>query len=169
MESLAFIFIRTSPNKTGSFSSVSYTHLDVYKRQGVQSTNEKTLREIDRPMDFAYLSRVVRSIKECNNVHLHLDLIAGLPFEDYESFSRSFDDVFALRPHQLQLGFLKVLKGSPMEKRCVSYGLKHTELPPYEVMETNWITYDDLIKLKSVEEMVEVYYNSCRLYTSRCV
>ena len=111
-------------------------------------------------MDFAYLSRVVRSIKECNNVHLHLDLIAGLPFEDYESFRKSFDDVFALRPHQLQLGFLKVLKGSPMEKRCVSYGLKHTELPPYEVMETNWITYDDLIKLKSVEEMVEVYYNS---------
>lgn len=127
---------------------------------GVQSTNEETLREIDRPMDFAYLSRVVRSIKECNNVHLHLDLIAGLPFEDYESFRKSFDDVFALRPHQLQLGFLKVLKGSPMEKRCVSYGLKHTELPPYEVMETNWITYDDLIKLKSVEEMVEVYYNS---------
>lgn len=127
---------------------------------GVQSTNEKTLREIERPMDFSYLSHVVGSIKESNNVHLHLDLIAGLPFEDYESFGKSFDDVLALRPHQLQLGFLKVLKGSPMEKRGVSYGLKHTELPPYEVMETKWITYDELIKLKSVEEMVEVYYNS---------
>ena len=127
---------------------------------GVQSTNERTLREINRPMDFRALSRAVDILKSGNNVHLHLDLIAGLPFEDYGSFKKSFDDVFSLRPEQLQLGFLKVLKGSPMEKRRHRYGLKYTGLPPYEVLETNWISYDELIRLKSVEEMVEVYYNS---------
>lgn len=127
---------------------------------GVQSTNERTLREIDRPMDFVHLSSVVKNIRQKDNVHLHLDLIAGLPFEDYSSFRNSFEDVFSLRPHQLQLGFLKVLKGSPMEKRGEGYGLRATEFPPYEVLETNWMTYGELIRLKGIEEMVEVYYNS---------
>ncbi len=127
---------------------------------GVQSTNEKTLREINRPMDFHKLSKVVSAIKKGGNIHLHLDLIAGLPFEDYDSFKRSFNDVFSLRPEQLQLGFLKVLKGSPMEARSSGYGLKYTAFPPYEVLETKWISYDELIKLKAVEEMVEAYYNS---------
>lgn len=127
---------------------------------GVQSTNAKTLEEINRPMDFDRLGRVVERIKSSGNIHLHLDLIAGLPFEDYESFRASFDDVFALRPEQLQLGFLKVLKGSPIAGRCEEYGLKFTEAPPYEVLETKWISFDELIKLKGVEEMTEVYYNS---------
>lgn len=127
---------------------------------GVQSTNKNTLNEINRPMDFARLSEVVSSIKKFNNIHMHLDLIAGLPFEDITSFRQSFNDVFSLRPEQLQLGFLKVLKGSPMEKKCWEYGLKYTQQPPYEVLETKWISYDDLIQLKMIEEMVEVYYNS---------
>lgn len=127
---------------------------------GVQSTNEKTLKEINRHMDFEYLSEVVLAIKKLNNIHMHLDLIAGLPFEDITSFRKSFNDVFSLRPEQLQLGFLKVLKGSPMQKKCWEYSLKYTEQPPYEVLETKWISYDDLIRLKMIEEMVEVYYNS---------
>ncbi len=94
------------------------------------------------------------------NVHIHLDLIAGLPMEGYESFGTSFDDVFSMRPHQLQLGFLKVLKGTPMETRQERYGIRHREGPPYEVLETRWISYDELIRLKRVEEMVEVYFNS---------
>lgn len=127
---------------------------------GVQSTNAKTLEEINRPMDFEKLCRVVERIKSSGNIHLHLDLITGLPFEDYESFRDSFDDVFAMRPEQLQLGFLKVLKGSPIAGKCAQYGLKFTEAPPYEVLETKWISFDEIIKLKGVEEMTEVYYNS---------
>lgn len=127
---------------------------------GVQTTDPKTLEAIQRPMDFVKLSRNVQAIKQAGNVHLHLDLIAGLPYEDMASFEKSFNDVFALRPEQLQLGFLKVLKGSPMADRCEEYGLKYTAAPPYEVLETKWISYDDLLKLKQIEEMVEVYYNS---------
>jgi len=127
---------------------------------GVQTTNPKTLEAIQRPMDFMKLSRNVQAIKQAGNVHLHLDLIAGLPYEDMASFEKSFNDVFALRPEQLQLGFLKVLKGSPMADRCEEYGLKYTAAPPYEVLETKWISYYDLLKLKQIEEMVEVYYNS---------
>ncbi len=127
---------------------------------GVQTTNPKTLEAIQRPMDFMKLSRNVERIKSVGNVHLHLDLIAGLPYEDISSFEKSFNDVFALRPEQLQLGFLKVLKGSPIADRCEEYGLKYTAAPPYEVLETKWISYDDLLKLKQIEEMVEVYYNS---------
>lgn len=127
---------------------------------GVQTTDPKTLEAIQRPMDFMKLSRNVQAIKQAGNVHLHLDLIAGLPYEDMASFEKSFNDVFALGPEQLQLGFLKVLKGSPMADRCEEYGLKYTAAPPYEVLETKWISYDDLLKLKQIEEMVEVYYNS---------
>ena len=127
---------------------------------GVQSTNDKTLKEINRPMDFDRVCEVVSAIRAVNNIHLHLDLIAGLPFEDILSFRSSFNDIFALRPHQLQLGFLKVLKGSPIDRKSENYGLRSTDATPYEVLSTNWISYEELMGLKGVEEMVEVYYNS---------
>ncbi len=127
---------------------------------GVQSTNDKTIREIRRTMDFERLSRIVKRIEGMKNIHQHLDLIAGLPFEDIKSFAASFDDVYALKPHQLQLGFLKVLKGSYMEEKHEDYGLVYKSTPPYEVLFTKWLPYADVLKLKGVEEMVEVYYNS---------
>ena len=127
---------------------------------GVQSTNIRTLTEINRPMDFGKVCEIVTKLKSGNNIHLHLDLIAGLPFEDMQSFRKSFNDIFALRPHQLQLGFLKVLKGSPMESGSEKYGLRYTEAAPYEVLQTRWISYGELTALKSVEEMVDIYYNS---------
>lgn len=127
---------------------------------GVQSTNENTIREIRRTTDFEKLSRTVEVLRHMGNVHQHLDLIAGLPYEDIESFSKSFDDVYRLRPHQLQLGFLKVLKGSYMEEKREDYGLVYKSEPPYEVLYTNWLSYEDVLKLKGIEEMVEVYYNS---------
>lgn len=127
---------------------------------GVQSTNEKTIKEIRRTMKFSEVARIVRRIHEKNNVHQHLDLIAGLPYEDLESFKQSFNDVYRLNPEQLQLGFLKVLKGSYMEEQQKVYGLVYQSRPPYEVLYTNWLTYEDILELKMVEEMVEVYYNS---------
>lgn len=127
---------------------------------GVQSTNPDTIREIKRTMRFDKVAEIVKRINEAGNVHQHLDLIAGLPFEDYESFGKSFDDVYALQPEQLQLGFLKVLKGSYMKEHEKEYGLVHKSQPPYEVLYTKWLSYEDVLKLKRVEEMVEVYYNS---------
>ena len=127
---------------------------------GVQSTNLETIREIHRKMDFSKVARIVRSIQKHHNVHQHLDLIAGLPMEDYESFGRSFDEVYALRPQQLQLGFLKVLKGSFMHDHVKDYGCSYQDKEPYEVLYTKWLTYGDVLKLKLIEDMVEVYYNS---------
>ena len=127
---------------------------------GVQSTNEKTIGEIDRRMDVERLKGIVKRIHDGGNIHIHLDLIAGLPFEDYISFGKSFDDVFAMQPEQLQLGFLKVLKGSKMHRKASDYGLVYRSKPPYEVLFTNWLTFDDVCRLKRVEEMVEIYYNS---------
>lgn len=127
---------------------------------GVQSTNENTIREIRRTMKFSEVERIVRRINQGKNVHQHLDLIAGLPFEDMESFQKSFNDVYRLQPEQLQLGFLKVLKGSYMEEKKADYGLVYKSRPPYEVLYTNWLSYGDVLVLKLVEEMVEVYYNS---------
>ena len=127
---------------------------------GVQSTNPDTIREIRRTMQFPEVARIVKTIGSRKNVHQHLDLIAGLPYEDIESFGKSFDDVYALKPEQLQLGFLKVLKGSLMEKKKDAYGLKYKSVPPYEVLCTKWLGYNDIIRLKGIEEMVEVYYNS---------
>lgn len=127
---------------------------------GVQSTNPDTIREIRRTMDFEKLADIVNRIHEGENIHQHLDLIAGLPFEDMESFAKSFDDVYALKPHQLQLGFLKVLKGSYMEEQKENYGLIYKSASPYEVLFTKWISYEDVLRLKGIEEMVEVYYNS---------
>lgn len=127
---------------------------------GVQSVNERTIREIRRTMKLEEVRRKVALIREHHNVHQHLDLIAGLPFEDMDSFERSFNEVYAMRPQQLQLGFLKVLKGSLMHDRAQEYGLLYQSRPPYEVLSTRWITYSDVIRLKKIEEMVEVYYNS---------
>ncbi|MCF2667927.1 B12-binding domain-containing radical SAM protein [Faecalicatena contorta] len=127
---------------------------------GVQSTNPDTIRAIRRTMDFDKVSEVVARIQKKGNIHQHLDLIAGLPYEDIQRFARSFDDVYALKPEQLQLGFLKVLKGSYMEEQQKTYGLEHKSRPPYEVLYTKWLSYEDVIRLKGIEEMVEVYYNS---------
>ncbi len=127
---------------------------------GVQSTNSDTIREIRRTMKFEEVSEHVNRIKKRGNIHQHLDLIAGLPYENLESFAKSFDDVYALRPEQLQLGFLKVLKGSYMEESREKYGLICKDVPPYEVLYTKWLSYGDVLELKGIEEMVEVYYNS---------
>lgn len=127
---------------------------------GVQSTNEKTLAEIHRKTDFEEITRKVKAVQRGENVHQHLDLIAGLPYENYESFGHSFNDVYALKPEQLQLGFLKVLKGSYMAEAAEGYGCVHKAKPPYEVLGTRWLSYEEILKLKGVEEMVEVYYNS---------
>lgn len=127
---------------------------------GVQSTNEQTIREIRRTMRFEEVARIVQRINQGENVHQHLDLIAGLPYEDMESFQKSFDDVYRLHSEQLQLGFLKVLKGSYMESQKERYGLVYKSRPPYEVLYTKWLSYEEMMQLKSVEEMVEVYYNS---------
>ncbi|MDD3746396.1 MAG: B12-binding domain-containing radical SAM protein [Anaerostipes sp.] len=127
---------------------------------GVQSTNLKTIDEIQRKMDFHHVASVVKRINAGENVHQHLDLIAGLPYEDMKSFQCSFDDVYAVEPEQLQLGFLKVLKGSYMEEMKDSYGMVFQSQPPYEVLYTKWLSYEDVLLLKGVEEMVEVYYNS---------
>ena len=135
---------------------------------GVQSTNEKTIGEIRRTMKFSEVARIVKRIMGSGNVHQHLDLIAGLPYEDLQSFQKSFDDVYGLHPEQLQLGFLKVLKGSYMEEMKETYGLVYKGRPPYEVLYTKWLSYDDVLLLKMVEEMVEVYYNSGQfVYTLR--
>ncbi|MBR5475157.1 MAG: B12-binding domain-containing radical SAM protein [Lachnospiraceae bacterium] len=127
---------------------------------GVQSTNPQTLQEIRRYAAFDRIADAVRRVKAGGNIHQHLDLIAGLPWEDYESFSRSFDTVYALEPDQLQLGFLKVLKGAHMWEKQEDYGLCYKKTPPYEVLYTKWLPYEDVLRLKGVEEMVEQYYNS---------
>lgn len=127
---------------------------------GVQSTNLNTITEIHRKMDFKKVADIVTRINAGHNIHQHLDLIAGLPYEDLESFKKSFQDVYEVHPEQLQLGFLKVLKGSYMERQKEAYGLVYKDTPPYEVLYTKWLPYDDVLILKKVEEMVEVYYNS---------
>ena len=127
---------------------------------GVQSTNPLTLKEINRTMDFSKVARAVSRLKANQNIHLHLDLIAGLPLEDYQSFATSFNQVYALKPEKLQLGFLKLLKGSNMERRKEAYDLVTGEAPPYEVMATKWLTFYKILRIKSVEETLETYYNS---------
>ena len=127
---------------------------------GVQSTNPDTIKAIHRTMDFEKLKGIVDRIHSFGNIHQHLDLIAGLPYEDYDSFRHSFNDVYALKPQQLQLGFLKVLKGSHMMEMCREYGIVYKTQEPYEVLSTKWLDYDHVLKLKTVENMVEVYYNN---------
>ena len=127
---------------------------------GVQSTNPETIRAIHRHMDLKKLEHCVNRVHSFRNIHQHLDLIAGLPYEDYDTFHQSFNDVYRMKPDQLQLGFLKVLKGSLMQKEAEVYGIVYKEKEPYEVLSTNWLTYGEVLKLKMVESMVEVYYNS---------
>ena len=127
---------------------------------GVQSTNPDTIRAIHRNMDLKKLEASVARVKSFGNIHQHLDLIAGLPCEDYESFRRSFEQVYRMKPDQLQLGFLKVLKGSSMYHEAQKYEILYKEKEPYEVLSTAWLSYENILKLKMVESMVEVYYNS---------
>ena len=127
---------------------------------GVQSTNPETIRAIHRHMDLKKLEHCVNRVHSFRNIHQHLDLIAGLPYEDYDTIHQSFNDVYRMKPDQLQLGFLKVLKGSLMQKEAEVYGIVYKEKEPYEVLSTNWLTYGEVLKLKMVESMVEVYYNS---------
>lgn len=127
---------------------------------GVQTANSDTLREIRRSTNMDRLRYVVGRIRQGHNIHVHLDLIAGLPYEDYESFRHSFNAVYAMKPEQLQLGFLKVLKGAYMHEMAENYEIKYLDTPPYEVLSTKWLPYDKVLLLKEVEEMVETYYNS---------
>ncbi|MBD5458674.1 MAG: B12-binding domain-containing radical SAM protein [Lachnospiraceae bacterium] len=127
---------------------------------GIQTVNPETLREIRRTADLDRIRRVVKRIEDGHNIHVHLDLIAGLPYEDYESFLHSFNSVYEMRPQQLQLGFLKVLKGSYLWEKAADHGIQYMDVPPYEVLSTKWISYGELLRLKQVEEMVELYYNS---------
>lgn len=127
---------------------------------GVQSTNEATITEIHRTMKLERLKEVVKRIQAAGNIHEHLDLIAGLPYEDYATFAKSFDEIYALRPNQLQLGFLKVLKGSYMHQHAAEYGLVYRSAAPYEVLKTKWLSFEDVLNIKQAEEMLEIYYNS---------
>jgi radical SAM superfamily enzyme YgiQ (UPF0313 family) len=127
---------------------------------GVQSTNPDTVEAIHRKMDLDRLKSNVEQIKAGKNIHQHLDLIAGLPMEDYQSFEQSFREVYEMEPDQLQLGFLKVLKGSPIEEECRTYGIVYRDNPPYEVLFTKHLSYEEMLWLKGICEMVEIYYNS---------
>lgn len=129
---------------------------------GVQSTNPKTISEISRTMNFQTLSRNVKKLKEKTNIALHLDLIAGLPYEGYDSFKNSFNDVYNLSPDVLQLGFLKLLKGSALRKDADKYGIVFNLYAPYNVFSSNWLSYEEIIKLKAVEDVLERYFNSGR-------
>ncbi len=133
---------------------------------GVQTTNPETLQGISRHASFEKIAEAVKRVKSTGKVHQHLDLIAGLPYEDYESFGHSFDQVYGLKPDQLQLGFLKVLKGSPLYEKAGEYGIVYRAYPPYEVLFTKWLSYDDMLRLKAVEEVVELYYNSGQFQTA---
>ena len=132
---------------------------------GVQSTNGDTIREIHRTMRLEEVYRAVNRVKAGKNIHQHLDLIAGLPFEDYQRFQQSFNDIYALHPQQLQLGFLKVLKGSYMYEHAQEYGLVYRSRPPYEVMASKWVSYYEMLEIRVVEEMLELHYNSGQFLT----
>lgn len=133
---------------------------------GVQTTNTNTINAINRVMDFNKVARVSNTIRSNNNIHLHLDLIAGLPEEDFNSFKNSFNMVYSLRPHELQLGFLKVLHGTKIEETAKEGHITYWDSPAYEVLCTDWISYEEIRALKNVEEMLEIYYNSCQFINS---
>lgn len=137
---------------------------------GVQTVNPLSLREIRRKTDLDRLERAVEKVRRGRNIHQHLDLIAGLPYEDYDSFRHSFDRVYSMKPHQLQLGFLKVLKGSYMHEKARDYGMAYQSEPPYEVLYTRWMSYENILRLKKIEEMVEIYFNSSQFtHTLPCL
>ena len=127
---------------------------------GVQSTNEKTLETIRRKTDIEEIRQITETINSWHNIHQHLDLIVGLPWEDLKRFKQSFNDVYSMEPEQLQLGFLKILKGSYMEELIPDCDLLYSAAPPYEVLQTKWLSYEDVLELKDIEEMTEVHYNS---------
>ncbi|MBQ8298704.1 MAG: DUF4080 domain-containing protein [Clostridia bacterium] len=133
---------------------------------GVQSTNPETIKAINRNTDFEVITKVTKRIMEKNNITTHLDLIAGLPFEGYERFKQSFNDVYKLRPTELQLGFLKLLSGCQITNEKELYEYKYTSYPPYEILENKFISFEEITKLKNVEEMVDVFYNSGRYKNS---
>ena len=126
---------------------------------GIQSTKKETLAAVNRHTSVTLAFKAIRRILDAGNIHVHLDLIAGLPLEGYEDFQRSFNDVYALGPHQLQLGFLKLLRGTMLEREKERWGLKASAAAPYEVLETDSMPFTDFCRLKNVEEMVEGYYN----------
>ena len=127
---------------------------------GVQSVSDRTIREIHRTMDLEKVHAAVCRVQKGRNVHQHLDLIAGLPYENYETFQHSFDAIYRWKPDQLQLGFLKVLKGSYMYEHAEEYGLIFRSRAPYEVLCTRWISYQELTEVHLVERMLEQMYNS---------
>lgn len=127
---------------------------------GVQTTNDEVLRNINRFVNFSDIEEKVLELMSIKNIKQHLDLIAGLPGEDYNSFVKSFNDVYSIGPEEIQLGFLKLLKGSSMREDAYIYGMEYSPYPPYEILKTNKISYDELLQLKKVEEMVDKYYNS---------
>lgn len=133
---------------------------------GVQSTNRQALSAVCRKTDLERLFSNIRDIEKKGNVHIHTDLIAGLPYEDYSSFGESFSHVYSLRPHQLQLGFLKLLKGTELRARAKELGYIFDDQPPYEVLSGSSMSYDELVRLKGMAELVERYYNSGRFYFS---
>ena len=127
---------------------------------GVQTTNDDVLRNINRFVNFSDIKEKVEELMAIKNIKQHLDLIAGLPGEDYNSFIKSFNDVYSIRPEEIQLGFLKLLKGSSMREEAEVYGMEYSPYPPYEILKTNLVSYEEMLKLKKVEEMVDKYYNS---------
>ena len=127
---------------------------------GVQSVNEETLQAIHRKTDIGKIESITGRIRQNKNIHQHLDLIAGLPYEDYSSFKNSFNTVYAMKPDQLQLGFLKVLNGAGISEEAKEYGIVCSSRPPYEVLKTKWLTFDEILRLKEIETVVEIYYNS---------
>ncbi len=133
---------------------------------GVQSTNEETLCEINRKTDIDRLKYVVKRIKDYNNIHMHLDLIAGLPFENYDTFKKSFNTIHNLYADKLQLGFLKVLKGTKIYQDLDKHEIKYSRKAPYEIINNKYISYDEILKLKNIEELVERYYNEKYFYNT---
>ncbi len=127
---------------------------------GVQSTNKRSLEAINRHADIDKIAKNVKIIKDFGNIHIHLDLIAGLPFEDFESFKKSFDDVYKMGADNLQLGFLKLLKGTPIYEKTDEYEILYKKNANYEVLSTKWLKYKDILRLKDVEKVLEIYYNS---------
>lgn len=137
--------------------------LDLFQLEiGVQSTNEHTLDAIERKTNIEKIGRVVKALREPRNIHIHLDLIAGLPYEDYDSFGRSFDDVYAMKPDNLQLGFLKLLKGSGLREMEREHGYRYTTYSPYEVLKNDYMEYGDILRLKAIEDLLDKYHNSHR-------
>lgn len=146
---------------------ISSSRMNLFQLEiGVQSINPQTLQIIHRNTNLEWLSNCVKILRKNENINIHLDLIAGLPMEDFNSFSKSFDFVYNLHPHQLQLGFLKLLKGSGMEGSSHKYGVVCSVFPPYEVLFTNSLPFSDVLKLKQIEEMVDAFYNSNRFCNS---